>query len=138
MTLYHLNEPQRIFIRQWLADNPTRPLFGAYDKASRAITKIPVGRRPTAKSVAQSSPGYGVNELRPTKSFDATLHLPAGWSIYSMHDSGGNHRIGNAGESLLRALWNCWSSKSETSINFASPLGSKLHKQLLANDITLP
>lgn len=138
MILYHLNEAQRVYLRQWMVDNPTRPVFGAYDKASRAIAKIPVTRKPTAKSVPHTDPGYGGNDLVPKKSFDATKHLPAGWGIYSMHDSGGNHRIGNAGESLMRALWNCWSSKSGTSVNFTTPLGSKLQRQLLANNITFP
>lgn len=138
MITYHLNDAQRDFIAHWLADNPTRPVFGAYDKASRAIAKIPVTRKPTAKSVPHTDPGYGGQEMVPKRSFDATKHLPAGWAIVSMHDSGGNHQFDNAGVALMRALWNCWSSKSAAPINFTTPLGSKLQRQLLANNITFP
>jgi hypothetical protein len=138
MILYHLNEQQRAYLHQWLGDNPTRPVFGAYDKASRAIAKIPVARKPTAKSVPHTVPGYGGNDLVPKKSFDAIKHLPAGWAVISMHDSGGNHKLDNAGVALMRALWNTWSSKSDAAINFASPLGSKLQRQLTANNITFP
>lgn len=138
MILYHLNEAQRAFLRQWLEDNPTRPSFGAYDSASRTISKIPVTRKPSAKSLPHTVPGFGAQECVPLKSFDAIKHLPPGWAIISTHDSGNNHAFDNAGSSLMRALWNCWSRKSGTPVNFTTPLGSKLQRQLLANDITFP
>lgn len=138
MILYHLNEAQRVFLRQWLVDNPTRPVFGAYDKSSRAIAKLPVARKPTVKSVPHTRPGFGGGELVPQPPFDATLHLPHGWAVVSCYDSGGNHKFENAGVALMRALWNCWSSKSGSRLNFDTPLGSKLRAQLLANNITLP
>ena len=138
MILYHLNDAQRAFISSWLEDNPVRPPFNAYDKSSRLIAKIPVARKPTVKAVPYANPGFGGNELVPKKPFDATLHLPVGWAVVSCHDSGGNHKFENAGTALLRALWNCWSSKSGAAIDFTTPLGSKLQRQLTANNISFP
>lgn len=81
-----------------------------YDIAQKTIQKLPTNPKPILKSIKNTSPGYHKNEVKLQPAFNALLDLPIGWSAVSMYDSGGNHKILNAGSHMLRMLYNTQSS----------------------------
>lgn len=136
MITHHLNPAQREFVQKWLKSNSSRPKFGAYDKASSQVAKIPVGRKPSAKSATNCRLGFHANEVVPLKKFDATRDLPAGWALANVYDSGGNHRIVNAGTSMLADLWNCWAGCPDGPLQREGGVFSeRMDRELTANGI---
>lgn len=139
---HHLNPAQRDFVMQWLIENANRPKFGDYERASRAIGKIPTAKKPKPKDIpycATSSEGQVV----PTRSFYATRDLTPGWALAPTYDSGNNHRIVNAGVSILADLWNAWAGKGSDAPMVFGPPGSvglpyeRLAIELKANGIKI-
>lgn len=138
MITYHLNEAQKQFIKKWAEEHKSRPPFGVYDKALRDIGKLKTAARPPVKSIPSTKPGFHSNEFVPTSRFNAVKHLPPGWAAFNCHDSGGNHRLLNAGQAMLTALWNYWSGHPADPIEPGiGVFGERLQKQLKANDIAL-
>lgn len=136
MIQFHLNEKQCEFIVRWLAENKERPELPAYERACRAVGKVPVVGRPTIKSIPNTRAGFHANQLVPSSKFDAIRDLPEGWAILSDYDSGGNHRLHNAGGALLTALWNAWSCKPGWLLKLENGvIAENLNEQLLANGI---
>lgn len=134
MITYHLNDAQRAFIVKWLLEHQKRPSFGAYDKACRDIKKLPTAAKPPAKAIPSSKPGFNAGEIVPSSRFNATKHLPPGWAAYNMHDSGGNHRLVNAGQAMLTTLWNHWAKVPDAPFSLrAGMVASGLAKQFAAN-----
>jgi hypothetical protein len=80
-----------------------------YARAQKAVETLPIPKKP--KTINNTLPGYMKNEVKLTNDFNASADLPKGWAAVSMYDSGGNHKILNAGSSLLRQIWNTTSSK---------------------------
>jgi hypothetical protein len=139
MITYHLNDAQRAFILTWLSDNQKRPSFGAYDKALRKVGKLPTATKPPVKAIPSTKPGFGPGEFVPSSRFNAVKHLPSGWAAFNTHDSGGNHRLINAGEAMLTALWNRWAQDPEAKFSLRGGLvGLSLAKQFAANSIVYP
>lgn len=135
MIHHHLNQEQREFVAKWLQEHTDRPSWKAYDKASRQIAKIAVTKKPSAKGIPNARDGYHANEVKLSgDTFSAIRDLPAGWALINCHDSGGNHRVINAGVSLLADLWNMWGYLPVGT----TPPGSRLSRELEANNIPYP
>jgi hypothetical protein len=134
MISYHLNDAQKQFILKWLADNPKRPSFGAYDEACHQIGKLVTAAKPPAKAIPSARLGFSPGEFVPSSRFDAVKHLPPGWAAFNTHDSGNNHRVINAGIGILTALWNHWANAPDRTYSFRQGIVARgLVKQFEAN-----
>jgi hypothetical protein len=121
--LHHLNSEQQRQLQTWL-DQQTgeRTPSAEYIRENNKFAKIPTCKKPLAKSVGSCEPGFEAQHVKPHVDFDARRDLPPGWAIGSVYDSGGNHSIRNAAQSLHTELWNFWPGSD-------MPLKEQLHDE---------
>ncbi len=144
MITHHLNPAQREALQAWLNTEARgkRTPSDAYIKANNAFAKIPVCARPSPKSIAMTATGFGPREVVPLHGFHAVRDLPEGWAVINTYDSGGNHTIVNAAQSLHTRLWNFWSAAPDSPLDLhlgvVTPGKPPLLKELHANKLTYP
>jgi len=111
--LLHLTPAQTAALEALLQRFETRwPEPQEYEKALDMLreidgVKVPKFRAHTTP-FKETMPGYERGEVKPSLLFDGTKHLPPGLGLYSMYDSGGNHRVNNAAAIAWTLMWNFW------------------------------
>jgi hypothetical protein len=108
MNKIHLSADQKALCKLF-SEHDHRPTIKEYESFCKRMKELDKSRKkPKRKGIPNTMPGYEPKEVKLTASFDAFKDLPEGWGVYSMHDSGGNHKIFSAGDIALTFLWNTW------------------------------
>ena len=112
MNKIHLSADQKALCKLF-SEHKKRPTPKEYNDFQKRMFLLDRSRtKPKRKDIPNTMPGYEAGEIKLTDSFDALKDLPEGWGVYSMHDSGNNHKVLSAGEMVLTSLWNNWGCKS--------------------------
>lgn len=114
--------PIRLTIQQAQAINDevakagkTRPDPGVYEQIHKRLlaVPIPVPVDKRGAGIENVRRGFEKHEVVPLPGFKPATDLPEGWGIYSMYDSGSNHKVDNAATIAWRHIWNFWTSYVE-------------------------
>jgi len=100
--------PHQIVVLGEFCQLPTRPEPDEYDKWMKRIGKEPTEPKPKVKEIPNTRLGFYRDNVRPENNFNAQTDLPEGWAIAPCWDSGNNHTIENAGQHVMRLMWNSW------------------------------
>lgn len=107
-----LSKEQETAILSEIAKFQERPTPEEYSKVQKRLLNIPipipVNKRKPIIAIQNVVKGYEPGEVKLMPNFNPKQDLPEGWGLYSMYDSGGNHRVGNAAEIVWRSIWNNW------------------------------
>lgn len=108
----HVSPEHTKRILQWFNDHDERPDSQEYWRFNRELEGEAPGIKPKVKELKALTPGYGAGEVKIHPDFkgifDAHSHLPEGWGLVSMLDSGGNQKIVPAAARAHTILWNGW------------------------------
>lgn len=108
----HLTIEQRKAIQAAMARYPDRrPSAKEYETEQAVLRLVRVEYKPQRKTIKNTRPGFAPSEVVLLSEFNALNDMPAGWSVYSMYDSGGNHKMENAAVNVWRRIWNAWTDK---------------------------
>ncbi len=136
MILCHLTEDQKAFLVDWLRINTQRPTCESYAEALKKMELLPT--TPMPESFTRARPSRTTGEISPTKGFDATADLPPGWAITNQdRDKGFDHRLVNAGRSMMKRIWTRWSAEPDSPFPGKTVEASGILRDLKANGIDL-
>lgn len=80
-----------------------------YEVVHRKLKSIPIAKA-GLKDIRNVKEGYEKNEVKLLPNFNAKTDIPEGYGLYSMYDSGSNHRMANAAEIAWTHIWNFWTN----------------------------
>ena len=124
----HLSKCQRDLVKKFIKSHSQRPTFAQYQSYCKKMALLKPSGKLKIKTLQNVKPGFEKNEVKLCTGFNARVDLPEGWAVFSMWDSGNNHKTSDAGSVVLRNLWNNWSHSTDGTQLNAKEINLRLMK----------